>query len=172
MFTKGSYVVYKAEGVCVVSDVRAERFNALDKETYFYILSPLKEPKSLIYVPVDNKELTSMMRPPLLEEEIYSLAEELCEERIELFPESRLRSAQLREILGRGDRRELIVLINTLVDFMDTAKQRGKKLGVTEINACNRASRLLVEEFSLNSDIDSAEKLLAVISGKEKCLFK
>lgn len=172
MFTKGSYVVYRAEGVCVVSDIREESFNALDKETYFYILSPVKEPKSLLYVPTDNAQLTSMMRPILSAEEINSLAEELCDERIELLAESRSRGAQLREILGRGDRRELIVLLNTLIDFMGRVKQSGKKLGVTEINAYTRASKLLVEEFSVMSDIDSVEKLLAVISGKEKCLSK
>ena len=172
MFTKGSYVVYRAEGVCVISDIRAESFNALDKETYFYILSPVKEPKSLLYVPKDNVGLTSMMRPLLSAEEILALAEELCNERIELLPESRSRGAQIKDILSRGDRRELVVLLNTLVEFMDGVKQSGKKLGVTEINAYTKASKLLVEEFSIKSDIDNAEKLMAVISGKEKCLSK
>ena len=145
MFSKGSYVIYRAEGVCVISDIKTEKFNALDKETQFYILNPVNDTKSMLYVPVDNEALTGMMRPLLSADEIMALAEELRSERIELVPDSRGRNSQLRDILARGDRRELIVLLNTLDDFMEKVVANGRKVGNTEIGAYTRATKLLVD---------------------------
>ena len=87
MFSKGSYVIYRAEGVCVISDIKTEKFNALDKETQFYILNPVNDRKSMLYVPVDNETLTSMMRPLLSAKEIVALAEELRQ--LDLLPEGK-----------------------------------------------------------------------------------
>ena len=172
MFSKGSYVIYRAEGVCVISDIRTEKFNALDKETQFYILNPVNDRKSMLYVPVDNEALTGMMRPLLSADEIMALAEELRSERIELVPDSRGRNSQLRDILARGDRRELIVLLNTLDDFMEKVVANGRKVGNTEIGAYTRATKLLVDEFSSTTDIDNSEKLKGVIKGTAECLAK
>ena len=172
MFSKGSYVIYRAEGVCVISDIKTEKFNALDKETQFYILNPVNDRKSMLYVPVDNEALTGMMRPLLSADEIMALAEELRSERIELVPDSRGRNSQLRDILARGDRRELIVLLNNLDDFMEKVVANGRKVGNTEIGAYNRATKLLVDEFSSTTDIDNSEKLKGVIKGTAECLAK
>ena len=172
MFSKGSYVIDRAEGVCVISDIKTEKFNALDKETQFYILNPINDKKSMLYVPVDNEALTDMMRPLLSAEEIMALADELRQDRIELVSDSRGRNSQLRDILSRGDRRELIVLLNTLDDFMERVAANGRKIGNTELVAYTRATKLLVDEFSSTTDIDNAEKLKGVIKGTAECLSK
>ena len=36
MFKVGTYVSYRSEGVCVISDIRMEAFNALGKNEEFY----------------------------------------------------------------------------------------------------------------------------------------
>ena len=36
MFKVGTYVSYRAEGVCVISDIRNEAFNSLGKKEEFY----------------------------------------------------------------------------------------------------------------------------------------
>ena len=169
MFSKGSYVIYRSEGVCVISDIRRENFNALGGEGEFYILNPINDMKSVVYVPVDNEVLTGMMRPILSAEEINKLCEEVREIRLELPPETRVRSLKLRELLSLGDRRELVILVNTLEDFFALAEEKGKKIGSTEKNAHARALKLLYDEFSYASDISDTEMLLAVIRRETEC---
>ena len=66
MFKVGTYVSYRSEGVCVISDIRMEAFNALGKSEEFYILAPIKDMNSVLYVPVNNEVLTSKMIFPAI----------------------------------------------------------------------------------------------------------
>ncbi len=75
MFKIGSYVVYRSEGVCVVSDIRTVSFGALGS-TEYYILTPISDKKSTVFVPVHNEALTSQMRGLLNAEKFSELIEE------------------------------------------------------------------------------------------------
>ena len=70
MFEIGSYVMYRAEGVCKISDIRDESFGAIGGQEKYYILSPLNDDKSTVYVPMGNDALLGMMRPLMSAEEI------------------------------------------------------------------------------------------------------
>ena len=69
-------MVYRAEGVCDIVDIRKECFGANPQGEEYYILSPRNDANSSIYVPVYNEALTAQMRSLLSREEI---AEMLCE---------------------------------------------------------------------------------------------
>ena len=45
MFEIGSYVSYRAEGVCVIADIRNESFGAIGASTKYYILSSIFIPQ-------------------------------------------------------------------------------------------------------------------------------
>ena len=74
MFAVGSFVVYRAEGVCRISDIKAESFGVIGSKENYYILTPLNDEKSTVFVPVANETLVGMMRPLLSAEEITALA--------------------------------------------------------------------------------------------------
>ena len=174
MFEIGSYVSYRAEGVCVISDIREERFGALGQGTKYYILSPVGDEKSTVFVPMDNETLVSMMRPLLSAEEIMATVAELRDERMEWIEESRLRNMRFREIFSEGDRRQIIVLLNTVMEHSAMLRASGKKVGSTDENAQYRAQTVLLEEFSMTTDLGSLDEVLALLRGdralKEKPL--
>lgn len=164
MFKIGSYVVYKSEGVCAISDVRAEDFGTPGEQ--YYILTPLNDPKSTLFVPVANEKLTSLMRRLMSAEEINELAAAAREESMEWIADSRSRSNVFKEILALGDRRQLAVLARTLAERIAETLASGKKAGSTETGALRRAERMLYEEFSATTDISSPEDVLPFLRGE------
>ena len=165
MFKKGDRVIYKSEGVCEISDVRIENFGAIGSNETYYVLTPLKEGSSTFFVPVDNERLVGYIRRLLTAEEINGLTEELREERLEWIPDCRSRSTAFKDILSRGDRRELIVLYNTVWDKLQELRLMNKKAGSTELSTIDRAERMLYSEFAETTDISSPLQIGEVLRG-------
>lgn len=164
-FAVGDAVVYRAEGVCDVVDIRNENFGARNDGAKYYILSPRNDSNSMLYVPVDNETLTALMRPILKKEEIFTLVRDLRGERLVWIPDSRARNTKFREILSLGDRREVIVLLQTVREHIEKVTLAGKKPGSTETNAMYRATKLLRDEFSMAFSMTSDEDLFALLDG-------
>ena len=51
MYEIGSYVIYRAEGFWKISDIRTESFGAIGGQEKYYILSPVNDEKSTVFVP-------------------------------------------------------------------------------------------------------------------------
>ncbi len=166
MFEVGSYVVYRAEGVCKISDIRTESFGAIGGKEQYYILTPQNDPKSTVFVPVNNEVLCAMMRKLLSPEEIYELCSSVANVRHEWIPESRVRNVKFKEIFSVGDRRELIILINTLTEQIDQMLLEGKRPTGTDENALRRAKQMLFAEFSTTTNISTEEDILPLIRGE------
>ena len=165
-FSVGDAVVYRAEGVCDVVDIRKESFGAHTDGDDYYILSPRNDANSSIYVPVHNERLTVLMRPILTRNEILSLIDSVRDERLNWPAESRARNVAFREILSLGDRRELIVLVLTVHEHLLQTIASGKKPGSTETGALSRACRLLRDEFSLAIPLPNDDALINLLCGK------
>ena len=84
MFEIGGYVIYRSEGVCVISDIRYENFGGSSKGEKYYILNPLNDRKSTVFVPVENDKLVGMMRKLLSASDIEEMVTELREERMDI----------------------------------------------------------------------------------------
>ncbi len=169
MFKIGEYVSYRSEGVCVISDIRTECFNALGTSEEYYILAPIKDMNSTLYVPVVNKLLTEKMQPLLCASEICELANMLRDERLEWNNESRARNTELKEILAGGERNSLVILVNTLNERICQLALEGRKCTAGDENALKRAKKMLFDEFSATTDLKDEEELLLLLKGELKC---
>ncbi len=168
MFEIGSRVVYRAEGVCVITDIRKEAFGAASEERRYYVLAPEGDNRSTVFVPTDNQKLTDLMRPLMSAEEIERMAKELREERMERISDSKARSAALRETLSIGERRSLCVMINTLSEKLEQLVKKQKKPCSTDLSALKKAENLLFDEFSATTDIASPDDVIPVLRGEKK----
>ena len=165
MFKKGSYVTYRSEGVCVIIDIRKENFATENGAEDYYILAPISDMKSTLFVPVNNERLVGYMHGLINADEMNSVISELRDRRIEWIPESRARNMSFKQIISQGDRRELIVLLNTLYEKTDEMKNSGKRVGTTDQSAIDKAERLLCEELVITTNFKPHEKLRDVLSG-------
>ena len=168
MFNIGDHVSYRTEGICVVTDIRTESFGNMRDEEY-YILAPVKEPNSVLYIPVNNELLVSKMLPLLSPEQICDLAKELRDKRIEWKNESRVRNHMLRDIVNMGDRVSLILLVNTISEKKAELLAEGRKLTGGDEGMLKRAKKMLLDEFSFNSDIQDEDTLMLVLECKAEC---
>ena len=169
MYKVGTYLSYRAEGICVVTEIRSQKFGMLNEHKDFYILSPFRDPNSKLFVPMDSEMLLSKMRPICSAEDVNALAEALIDKRLEWDTQPRKRSNYFKDILSDGDREMLISLIHTINAKEKELSAVGKHVTQGDLNALERAKRMLVNEFSFTNDINDEQVLMSVISLEAKC---
>ena len=169
MYKLGTRVSYRSEGVCVVTEIRRQKFGVLNELKDFYILSPIKEPNSKLFVPADNETLISKMRPLCTADDVNQLAKKLYSERLEWIEQPRPRSNYFRDILSDGDRETLILLIHTITEKEEQLISIGKHITQGDMAALSRAKKMLVAEFSVTTNIATEQALLSVINCECEC---
>ena len=172
MYKVGMLVSYRSEGVCVLSEIRRQKFGMLNELKDFYILSPLRDPNSKLFVPADNEVLLSKMRPLCSAHDVNALAKDLygkCFDWIEL---SRPRSNFFKEVLSEGKRDSLILLIHTVNKRQAELAKCGKSVTQGDMTAVMRAKKMLVDEFSVTTNIKTEQMLISVINCEAECREK
>ena len=71
MFCVNDTILYGAQGVCRIASIVRESFGSGPVD--YYVLKPVYNDNSTIYVPVENGDLTGKMRRILSSEEIIAL---------------------------------------------------------------------------------------------------
>lgn len=166
MFQINDLITYGTQGVCRIVDV-CEREFAKQKNTY-YVLRPVYEERSTIYVPVEKEALTAKMRRVLTAEEIHKLISSMPQETAAWVDDEPLRREEYRRILASGDRVELIRVIKALYLHRQRQKENGRKLHLTDENFLKEAEKLLYDEFALVLGIDRSEVLPYIIQELEE----
>ena len=166
MLEKGSYVIYAGNGVCRVSDIRSETMYR--KTQNYYILTPVDDPGSRIYVPTGNEVLLARMRQIPSREEILRMLDGLKEDELPWENDNRLRGEQFGAILDRCDQRELLALIRTIRKKRGELALENKKLGTSDDNALKKAEKIINGEFGFALSIppkDVPSFITEILSG-------
>ena len=140
------YVNYGAQGICRVEGVRSARFGGAKARDY-YLLSPVHQPETSIYLPVDNPLLASKMRPVLTPEEIDRTIRSVRGIQMPRIEDFHLRAQRFSEILSRRDERELLLLVGCL--YL-RGEQRPQGLSIGDRQTLRQAQRIVEEEFSFS----------------------
>ncbi len=139
-------VVYGSEGICRITEITKKPFR--DREVTYYVLKPLFNTASTLFVPVDCEKLTSKMHKALSSEEIHALIQTLPEQDVMWIDDEAERKVRYKEILANGDRLQLIRMIKALYFHQEQQRALGKKLHISDDNIFKEAQRLLHDEFS------------------------
>ena len=157
MFSKDDLVVYGSEGVCKIVDITLREFNGADKE--YYILVPVGDIKSTVYVPVGNPKLEAKMHRILSSEEIMNLISEMPEQEEMWIDNESVRKATYQEVIKNGRHKELISLIKAVHRHQQELKTKGKKLHQSDARFFAEAQKMLHSEFSVVLNIKQEEVL-------------
>lgn len=147
MFNINDTILYGSHGICKIEDITEQKFGK-EKDLY-YVLHPVNNLSSTIYVPVNNDKLTAKMRHILSEEEINDLITAMPDETTQWIENKSERSERFKSILLSGDRREIIKLIKTIYNHKEELKTIGKKLHASDEQFFREAEKILYDEFSL-----------------------
>lgn len=147
MFQVNDTVSYSTQGVCKI--VAIEKLKLTGKLEGYYVLKPIYQEGSKIYVPVSNERLTSKMRRVLSREEITELIKIMPDSEAAWISNDAERHEKYQAILSSGDRHQIAALIKTLYLKQNEKKQSGKRLRQSDEQILKRAQSILYEEFAL-----------------------
>lgn len=156
MFCVGQTVLYGSNGVCMVDDVTEKRIGKT--KIQYYVLKPLCNNTSTLFVPTANQQLVSKMRRILTEDEAEAILRDLppCGDWNDNKQE---RSEQFRAIITEGSCVELIRLIRLVRTHEQEQLAGGKRLHITDERFLKEAEKMICEEFSLVLHISRDEVL-------------
>lgn len=157
MLTVNSILIYGSNGICKVEDIRTEQLGK-DKREY-YILRPIYDPRSILYVPTDNELLMKKIRKVLSPKEIYGLIHIMPEKETVWIKDDRERNEKYKAVLEEGDREEIIKIIKTLYVRKEELAASGRKLRSTDEAIMQRAEAMLYDEFALVLNIKREDVL-------------
>ena len=144
MYQTGDFIVKATTGICRVEKVAP--LEGLSKELYYY-LSPLGEPNSWLYIPVNRAAKT--IRKALSPQEAQALIHSVSQ-----VPEIQVENEKQREQCYRNavksnDPKTLLSIIKTLYLRQEELTRRGKKPNTVDDTYFRMAEKLLYPELSL-----------------------
>lgn len=144
-FAVNDLVSYKTSGVCRISEIKECTFGGVCGE--YYILNPVYDGKSVIFVPVDSP-LSDKMRKLLTKAEVDEIIDTMPQDAFDWIENDRERSEKIKEVTTSGDRARIARMIKTLWLRRKALAERGKKLRITDEAALHSAEKILYDEFA------------------------
>lgn len=160
MFNVNEMIVYARSGICKIERIESKSFSVKNSmENKCYVLKPIYDSSSTVYVPVDNDVLTSMMRNILTKQEIDELLFNVKDEVTDWVNDQRERTQKFRRILSGGITKDMLVMISSLVEKEKELAITGKKLCSSDDAVLKEAKREINQEFAyaLGIELDGVE---------------
>ena len=157
MYSIGDNVLYGANGVMTVVDIREELVGNV-AQRYYILRAYGTRSESLIYVPVDNERLVLAMQPLLTCEQARDLIDGQTElPVIEWISDNRARAERFKAIVESGDRAAMLSMIRMVYASGLAREREGKKNFLTDENIKTKAEKILATELSLVLGISEQE---------------
>ncbi|MBO4872855.1 MAG: CarD family transcriptional regulator [Lachnospiraceae bacterium] len=146
MLAVNDTVHYGMDGVCRVTDIVSRKVDGRVRR--FYELHPYFRKNIVVFLPVDNDQLLSRVRPVLDKKEILSAIHGINEAECIWIDQENARRETYQLILRSGDHKQLVRLIKTLTERRSSLNEDGKKMRSADSACLKEAERLLHEEFA------------------------
>ncbi len=156
-YRKGDYVRYSCNGVCLVDDIRMDSLSRKDPPKEFYILKPIGNPSSTIFVPTGSPTLVAKMARLPTREELDELILSTKNENLPWIDDRKLRLANFQSIIKACDLRELLCLVACIYQRKQALLAAGKKLGVSDEGILQRAEDLVENQVSFVLQVSGDE---------------
>ena len=149
MYAVGDKVVYGALGVMEIIEITDQTVGDITRR-YYVMKEYSSQSSSLTYVPLENDNLVSQMKPLLTKDEIIQVIREAKRSpELEWIEDNRARSEMYKKILASADRAKLLAMINSVYRTGIRREEEGKKNYIADENSMRRAEKLINSEFSL-----------------------
>lgn len=165
MFAVGAVVVYGLQGVCRIEDITEMRVG--DDLRSYYILCPVNDSKSTVYVPADNEGLVSQMRELLTIGDIDAIIDEVKAADALWIKNDAERKAYCSAVIKNGNRKEILQLISMMYIHKEEQLNNKKRFQISDDRYLKEAEKLINDEFSYVLGI-SQEEVSEYIKNKIK----
>lgn len=142
----GEFVMYPNGGVCLIEGIETRDFSG-EKKCY-YVMHPLSNPMSKIFVPTDSEKLTALMTPLIGHDEIDGVIKSAEASDHCWISDHKQRAERFTELLHGGKRGDLLWLIKTLSLHKAEMTKQKRRIYATDERVLSSATKLITEEFS------------------------
>lgn len=159
MFNIGDIIVYGSQGVCKIDTVETKQIGKLSAD--YYVLKPLFNESTSLFVPVDNDKLTSKIRNVLSKAQLDVLVEKIPD--IELLPhQDENQKRELYKLKLSESLESIAAVIKTIRHEKEFRKQSGKKLNIGDEQTLRKAEMLFYNEiaFVLNVEPEKVKDII------------
>lgn len=155
MFEKGQMIMCGGHGVCRVVNITGNPIDRLDKKRKYYVLEPVFEKASTIYMPVDNEKV--VLRRIMTREEAEDLVDRILKIDTVWIQEEKSREQMYKDAIRTYDCQSLVQIIKTLYLRRQSRLKEGKKVLSSDEMYLHKAEELLYSEMSLALAIPKEE---------------
>ncbi len=148
-------VMYGTTGVCTVQKVEEKKIGKVLRK--YYVLKPMAQSTSTVFVPADNEGLLYKVRPVLTVSEINEMVASLAVQPDCWVENDADRKAYFTEIVSSGDRLKSLCMIKSISNRQKELSQKGKRLHIVDERIYREAIRLINDEFSYVLKINADE---------------
>lgn len=146
MFAKNDTVFYQKNGICEIVDISEKTISNLTKK--FYVLRPINDTRTVVYIPCDSEALVALMKKILTKEEIEIILKKLPTQPSVWIEDRNARKEKFQTILQHGDCLEIITMLKTISIKREELIEKRKKLSASDDSIYREAEKMLKETFS------------------------
>lgn len=146
MFNVGEIVIYGAQGICKISGIETKQIGK--SEADYYVLRPLFNENTALFVPIENAVLTAKMQSTLTKTEAENLIKDISNIDVIKLGNETEKQIEYKNILSSCDRQKLIALIKTIRTERDVRRENSKKLNIIDEQTLRKAETLFYNEMA------------------------
>ena len=146
MFKTGDAVVYCSQ-VYTVEGITQKTIDKTVKD--YYHLINVYDSKNEVFVPADNERLLGKMRAILSRKQILDMIADFPNIPSIWVDDDKERITLFREILDKGDRKDIAQMVKTLFERKKELETKGRRLHSMDEALFLRAEKAICEEFAL-----------------------
>lgn len=151
MYQKGDYVVKIPEGICKIENVGHPDISKMTKTKEYYILVPMNEKESKIYLPVDHVD--ERIRNIISKEEAIQLIQSIPDITETEIQNEKMREQEYKAAILSGDNKKIVSIIKLIYARKQERIKQGKKSTATDDRYFKQAEDVLFSELSFVLDI-------------------
>ena len=140
MYQIGDYIVKSVNGICEVKDIIHPDF-VDDTKKLYYLLQPLSDEKTLLYVPTSRND--GSMRPVITEKEAQELIQMIPAINEPWINNERDRERNYKEAIKSNNPQKLIGIIKLIYQRKKMRQEQGKKTTIIDNQYFDKAENLL-----------------------------
>lgn len=162
MFEKGDYVICGNNGICSIEDITTLNISGIDKNRKYYLLKPVYQSGSTVYIPVDTALQT--LRRALSRQEANSLIDSIPD--IPLIPlaDEKTLERTYKDYIHEGSCESLVKLIKTIYLRKEKRIEKGAKVTALDSRYFKLAEDFLYGELSVSLEMSREDVKSYIIS--------
>ena len=146
MFEVGEKVLYSVNGVCEITDITEKTFGKTVMQ--YYVLKPLYNESSTLFVPVNNENLVRKMKKLMTKPELDDTLSDVSANDSVWNDNEVQRKEEFRQTISFGNISDILVQLKSVWLHRRKQNEKGRKLHITDEVFLRDAEKIIKEEIS------------------------